>query len=597
MMDHQLISRSAVRQVLRDYWEQYTAKPLSTLIAFLLPAMGSILVWFVPPLIMAKLVDVFVARGEISLDSVGWYIVLFGGLWVIGEIFWRIGEHFLIRVKSRGIYTLGMLAFRRLADRDYHFYANNFVGSLTKKGIQFSRSFEMFTDVFSFNVITNIFPLIFAVIVLWRYSPWIPGILVGSIVVVLCVAIPIIRKRARYVTLRHEASSQVSGRMSDIVTNMLAIKSFAKESVEEKTYGVYIKNLADRIKDAADFQNLRLNVVVSPLYVGTNVLGLVAAILFAQNLGLQAGAIIVVFSYYSMVTRIFWEINHVYRGIESTITEAAEFTQLFVEPSMVADTPRARKLVLGDGNITFKNVDFKYGGKENKGNSFLNNFNLDIKPHQKVGLVGPSGGGKTTITKLLLRFIDIQSGSIAIDDQDIREVTQESLRRAIAYVPQEPLLFHRSLLENIAYGNEHATKGEIIEAAKLAHAHDFIATLPQGYETLVGERGVKLSGGQRQRIAIARALLKPSKILVLDEATSALDSESEKYIQEGLFELMKEKTAVVIAHRLSTIRRLDRIIVLDGGAIVQDGTHDELIKQKGLYATLWRHQSGEFLQD
>jgi ATP-binding cassette subfamily B protein len=206
-------------------------------------------------------------------------------------------------------------------------------------------------------------------------------------------------------------------------------------------------------------------------------------------------------------------------------------------------------------------------------------------------------GGKTTITKLLLRFIDIQDGAIRLGGSDISTVTQQSLREVIAYVPQEPLLFHRSLLENIAYGNEHATYEEILEASKLARADEFIKRLPEGYDTMVGERGIKLSGGQRQRVAIARAILKNSSFLVLDEATSALDSESEKYIQEGLFELMKNKTSLVIAHRLSTIKHLDRIIVLDQGAIVEDGTHDELIKQGGLYAKLWGHQSGEFLQD
>jgi len=596
-MDHKLISQQAIRQVLRDYWHQYKAKPWHTVIGFSLPALGSVLVFFVPPLILAKLVDIFVARGEISLHSVGWLLVLFGALWILGEIFWRIGEHFLIRIKSRGIYRLAMTAFCRLTDRDYNFYTNNFVGSLTKKGIAFTSSFERFTEILSFNIITSIFPVIFAVIVLWRYSMWIPIILVGSIALALAVAIPIIHRRAKYVALRHDASSRVSGRLSDAITNMLVVKAFAKESFERTTYSKHVEDFTQKIQKAADVQNLRLNVAMSPMYVVTNVIGLIAAILFANTLGLQAGAIIVVFSYYSLVTRIFWEINNVYRGIESTVTEAAEFTQLFIEPPLVQDVPHTKKLSITNSSINFKDVHFQYEDGGNNDNTFLDSFNLDIKPNQKVGLVGPSGGGKTTIIKLLLRFIDIQGGAISIDDQNIKEVSQESLRRAIAYVPQEPLLFHRSLLENIAYGNEKATKAEVIKAAQMAHAHEFIVHLPHGYETLVGERGIKLSGGQRQRIVIARALLKSSKILVLDEATSSLDSESEKYIQEGLFELMKDKTALVIAHRFSTIKHLDRIIVLDAGTIVQDGTHAELIKQKGLYATLWGHQSGEFLED
>jgi ATP-binding cassette subfamily B protein len=225
----------------------------------------------------------------------------------------------------------------------------------------------------------------------------------------------------------------------------------------------------------------------------------------------------------------------------------------------------------------------------------MEGFNLEIPGGQRVGLVGPSGGGKTTITKLLLRYIDLNAGAITIDGQDIAKVTQRSLREAIAYVPQDPLLFHRTLTENIAYAREDASQEDVTAASELAHAHEFIKDLPAGYDTLVGERGIKLSGGQRQRVAIARAILKNAPILVLDEATSSLDSESEKYIQEGLKALMEDKTAIVIAHRLSTIKHLDRIVVLDKGRIVEDGSHDELVAAGGLYARLWSHQSGEFL--
>jgi ATP-binding cassette subfamily B protein len=227
----------------------------------------------------------------------------------------------------------------------------------------------------------------------------------------------------------------------------------------------------------------------------------------------------------------------------------------------------------------------------------LDNFSLTIPKGQKVGLVGASGAGKTTLTKLLLRFDDNQSGEITIDDQAIDQVTQVSLRENIAYVPQEPALFHRTLRENISYGSTHVTEEQLRRAAKQAHALDFIEALPHGFDTIVGERGVKLSGGQRQRIAVARALLKNAPILILDEATSALDSESERYIQDSLKELMKKRTSIVIAHRLSTIAQLDRIIVLKDGAIIEDGTHAELIARNGVYATLWKHQSGGFIEE
>ena len=235
---------------------------------------------------------------------------------------------------------------------------------------------------------------------------------------------------------------------------------------------------------------------------------------------------------------------------------------------------------------------------EGQGDTLFHDFSLTVNPGEKIGLVGSSGSGKTTLTKLLLRFADIDSGEIAIDGQDIAEVTQASLREQIAYVPQEPLLFHRSVRENIAYGRPDATDTEIEKAAKKAGAYDFIVNLQDGFDTLVGERGVKLSGGQRQRIAIARAILKNAPILILDEATSALDSESEALIQKSLETLMKNRTSIVIAHRLSTIAKLDRIIVLENGRIVEDGTHDQLLaKKRGVYAKLWARQSGGFIED
>jgi len=249
------------------------------------------------------------------------------------------------------------------------------------------------------------------------------------------------------------------------------------------------------------------------------------------------------------------------------------------------------------GAISIQNVVFDHEEKDSPNAALFNNFNLEIKPGEKIGLVGRSGSGKTTVTRLLLRFMDIDSGKISIDEQNITAITQSDLRSAISYVPQEPLLFHRSLSENIAYGRPDATTEQITQAAKNAHADEFIRTLTDGYETLVGERGVKLSGGQRQRVAIARAMIKDAPILVLDEATSALDSESEILIQDALWKLMEGKTAIVIAHRLSTIQKMDRIVVMDKGTIVEQGSHKELLAKNGVYAKLWAHQSGGFIEE
>jgi ATP-binding cassette subfamily B protein len=543
------------------------------------------------------LVDQFSQRA-VSLSTSGNYLIAFGLLWFLGEIFWRVGLHFWIRVDAIGIDNLSKNAFRELLYRDYDFYANNFVGSISKKSFAYSRNFETFTDTLIYNVLSSLFPILFVIYVLWDYSPLLPLILVVCLAFVLSITIPLVKKRSKLVALRHDAASRMVGRLSDALTNVFAVKSFANEAKEAKVYDEIVNDYTKKYFHAADYHNLKIETFIAPAYVITNVIGLTSAIYLTGILKLEPGAIVVVFAYFSQVTRIFWDINRTYRNLESSISEAAEFTQLFLVPPVIQDIKDAKNLNVSKGTIEFSKLNFGYCDikDQEKEENFLSNFSLDIQSKQKIGLVGPSGGGKTTITKLLLRFVDSGSGKIMIDGQDIKTITQSSLRKSIAYVPQEPLLFHRSLFENIANGNETATEKEVLKAAKLAHADEFIKQLPKGYETLVGERGIKLSGGQRQRVAIARALLKKSPILVLDEATSSLDSESEKYIQEGLWELMKDKTALVIAHRLSTVKHLDRIIVLENGKIVQDGTHDELIKEKGLYAKLWGHQSGEILK-
>src|SRR5690242_3344257 len=324
----------------------------------------------------------------------------------------------------------------------------------------------------------------------------------------------------------------------------------------------------------------------------TNAIGLVLAIsLGASQHGIEA--IVVTFTYYSNATRIMFEFNQIYRQMESSLTEAAQFTELLLTRPTVVDPIAPESLRAQANDVRFERVTFAHAG----GLPLFTGFDLTVPGGTKLGLVGRSGGGKTTLTRLLLRMMDVDEGRILIGGQDISKLRQSDLRSLIAYVPQDPAMFHRTLRDNIAFARPHATDAAIYQAAQAAHVTEFADALPDGFDTMVGERGVKLSGGQRQRVALARAILRDAPILLLDEATSALDSESEVLVQRALWQLMEGRTALVVAHRLSTVARMDQLVVLDRGEIAEKGTHQELLRRGGTYARLWEHQSGGFLDD
>jgi ATP-binding cassette subfamily B multidrug efflux pump len=309
-----------------------------------------------------------------------------------------------------------------------------------------------------------------------------------------------------------------------------------------------------------------------------------------EDEAISVGTVVLILTLLGRVGYAFTHIGNMLNGFIRLYGESEEGLNGILIDHEIVDESDAKPLADVHGTITFQNTTFAYDSQ-----TIFNNLNLDIKPGERIGLVGPSGAGKSTLVSLLLRQHDLTSGAILIDNQNIAEVTQDSLRSNIALVPQEPMLFHRTIKENIKYGKPDATYAEMVQAADRAQAREFIEALPEQYDTLVGERGVKLSGGQKQRVAIARAMLKEAPILVLDEATSALDSESEVAIQKALESLMENKTVIAVAHRLSTLRRMDRILVIDQGKIVEDGTHNSLANAGGLYAKLWEHQAGGFV--
>jgi ABC-type multidrug transport system fused ATPase/permease subunit len=405
------------------------------------------------------------------------------------------------------------------------------------------------------------------------------------------------RECTRRAIASNDAKAAVTGRMVDVLTNIRNVFFFANQSLEDKQLEQYTGEECNR-RRASYRAVVRLRCFQYVMDI-TMWLGFVGGALDAWVHGLiGAGDFVMITALTSSLLQTAYNLGQRIPEFYDLVGSARESIDTLIVPATVTDEPGAPALAVSAGSIHLDRVAFAYelvkgdGGREAR--HVVKDFELLIPAAQRIGLVGPSGAGKTTLMGLLLRMHDVVAGAIRIDGQDIRRVTQESLRQAIAIIPQDTTLFHRNLRENIRYGRPDATDEEVEQAARRAHAHEFIVEQTHGYETMVGERGVKLSGGQRQRIAIARAILKNAPILLLDEATSALDSHSEQLIQSAMREAMAGKTVIAIAHRLSTVMDMDRLIVLDRGTIVADGSHSQLLSQGGLYAELWRKQSGGF---
>jgi ATP-binding cassette subfamily B protein len=593
--DHDLGSptrKRAVLLALRCYGRQMARLRRFTVPAMLFPALGNTGIFYIAPLIIAQLVGRLAGHTLNGIGAAMPYVLGFAGVLLCAEIAWRIGIHCLNRLDGHGIENLYVIGMDELLAKDAAFFHDNFAGSLTKRVLSFASRFEDFTDNVVFNIVGSLVPLGFASVVLWRYDPLLVAGLIGLIVITGAGIAPLIRRRQKLVDQREEAIARVSGHVADSLANMDTIRAFAAEERERAEHRSRIADQRRRSVLSWDYGNLRIDALVAPMSVLTNGLGLLLAVaLGGGRLGIEA--IVVAFTYYSNATRIMFEFNQIYRQLESSLTEAAQFTELLLTPPTVVDPIAPEPLRPEGSGIRFERVTFAHAG----GLPLFTSLDLTVPSGAKLGLVGRSGGGKSTLTRLLLRMTDIQDGRILIGGQDITRLRQSDLRSLIAYVPQEPAMFHRTLRDNIAFARPEATDAEVREAARAAHVTEFASTLPDGFDTMVGERGVKLSGGQRQRVALARAILRDAPILLLDEATSALDSESETLVQHALWRLMEGRTALVVAHRLSTVARMDQLIVLDRGQITEKGTHQELLRLGGTYARLWQHQSGGFLDE
>jgi ATP-binding cassette, subfamily B, bacterial len=505
----------------------------------------------------------------------------------------RFGISAFNRVLAQTIADMHEKLYVRLLQRSAGYHTNSISGKLIADLVDFVSAYSTLALTTVTNALTFMGVLVVGMIVVYINS-WQLGLaLTVTVTFTLVWAWYESRTRKKLRLKRHLAEQNLTAHLADSIVNIQTVKTFASEKYESQQNRKLNNFLVSlRLRDWQRSARSGSNRMAVLLIMQLATLLILIHLSHSDPVILATG--IFAFTYTFTLTNRLFDINNMIRQVEESFLKAAPMTKMLQEKIEISDRPDAKEIIVTAGEIEFRDVTFAYRDKNNDQEVF-ENFNLRINPGEKVGLVGPSGGGKSTLTRLLLRFEELQSGSILIDNQNIQNITQSSLRRNIAYVPQDPLLFHRTISENIAYGKRNSDAKSIITAAKKANADTFIKSLPDGYETLVGERGVKLSGGQRQRVAIARAILKDAPILMLDEATSALDSENELEVQKALWEMMTGRTVIVIAHRLSTIQRMDRIVVMDDGKIVEQGPHEKLLRSDGLYARLWKHQSGGFI--
>lgn len=593
--------RDKTRRVLAFYWKHVRSYPLF-LIGVLLSVPFTILVnSYIPTLILANVLGRLSKHAYSAhhfWSSFGTSIILYVTSLTLGLIMWRVVDFFVWRLEANISKDLAEGVLDHMLTESVDFHANNFTGSLVSQTNKLLGGYVRAEDTTVFQVYPMVAGIIIVSLILLNRAPLFVIMFLCLSIFYILTAFKLARPVQKLSAKHAAAESRQTGYLADAITNVVAIKSFSRNKYESGRFSEATKISKLSLLNLAKVQNKQINYlgILSRSMIS---LALIMAVISVMAFNANITSVFLIFSYSASIADQLFNFSHnSLRNYNRSIGDASDMVEILSQTPAVIDPTAPEKSQIKSGEVMFKDVTFDHESNgEPQNNALFASFNLHISAGEKVGLVGHSGGGKTTLTKLILRFMDIDGGEILIDRQNIAHITQNDLRNSITYVPQEPLLFHRTLAENIGYGKADASKVEIIRVAKMAHAHEFISDLPHKYETLVGERGIKLSGGQRQRVAIARAMLKDAPILLLDEATSALDSESEVLIQDALWKLMESKTAIVIAHRLSTIQKMDRIVVLEDGKIAEQGSHKELLAKKGTYARLWAHQSGGFLED
>ena len=579
-----------MRRIFYYFWLTIRQNKVRTVILFITIPIHVVCAGIIMPIYASQIIGQL-GTGDTDFNHYVPSIIAFISFLLIREVAIRITDWLDWSLDARGGYFLSQLCFDKLINQSMTFHSNKFSGSLTSQAGKLSNAYIRFKSSFNWSIYPLFLSIIFTIITIWTVSPLYALIVLGFVIIFITIAsITYSKTRSVEIALPQSEIKQ-TGQLADSITNILNVKSYAHENHERDRYakaskGVYTATM--NVAKTSFWRNGLLNFITGIMLV----VFLFIIITGSNTLGFAIGDVVLLYTLTTNIINHIWDTSNILRDINRTLGDAAEMVKILDTPTEIEDHTD-RPLVVSSAEIDFHNITFQHSDSKTP---LFENFSLKINAGERIGLVGISGSGKTTLTKLLLRFSDVQKGEILIDGQDISSVTQHSLRESIAYVPQETLLFHRSIAENIAYGKPNASRDEIERVAHLASADDFIEKMPEGYETLAGERGNKLSGGQRQRVAIARAFLKDAPILILDEATSALDSESEAAIQKATERLMKGRTSIVVAHRLSTIANLDRIVVLKDGKIIEQGSHRQLLLHDGPYKHLWSRQTGAFFE-
>ena len=574
-------------------------KVLKKLLPYLIK-MRARVIWAVSFLMLAKLANVAVplALKEIvdSLDQTNLVLILpigmllaYGLLRLASSLFNELRDAIFAKVRYHAMNLIALGVFKHLHTLDLSFHLDRRIGGITRDIDRGTQSVSTLLSIFVFNILPSLFEICLVIGILWlNYNLLFAGVSLLTVVFYVVLTFAITTWRMKYRYQMNDMQSEANTNAVDSLINYETVKYFNQEKFEVDRYGETMQrweNLATKSFTSMTALNFVQGAVIA---IGVTII-LIMAAQGVVNSTLSLGDLIMIQALLLQLFIPLGGLGIIYRQIKHNFIDMNNMFDLLERSSKVTDVENATELKVTQGEVKFNNVTFAYPGKE----AVLKNINFTLKPGQKIAIVGSSGAGKSTLAKLLFRFYDISSGEITIDQQDIKLFTQDSVRRSMGVVPQDPVMFNETIFYNIAYGRAGASEEEVKRAAKLSFIDSFIDSLPEGYDTLVGERGLKLSGGEKQRLAIARVLLKNPQILIFDEATSALDSYSEKMVQKALLSLAHKHSTIVIAHRLSTIVDADQIIVLENGVIVEQGKHQELLDLKGQYSRLWEIQANK----